>query len=122
MQSFTRGPRKALTKEERSEKVRSRIEGLKNELRSKGFADCLTLDGPPVVKDEPDFDPKTEGYIGKVKEPLGAYLQRVSVLDNYAQRPPFDHANDPIYRRLIRDFIQGAIMPELENRRSQSQQ
>jgi hypothetical protein len=112
MQSLTRGPRKTVNKEERSERVRARIEGLEDELRSRGFADCLSLNGPPVVKDEPDFDPKTKGQIGKVKEPLGAYLQRVSVLDNYAQRPPFDHANDPIYRRLIRDFIQGAIMPE----------
>ncbi len=112
MSGLTRSPRKAITKEERSDRVRSRIEGLKDELRNNGFTDCLTLNGPPIVKDEPDFDPKTQGWIGKVREPLGAYLQRVSVLDNYAQRPPFDHANDPIYRRLIRDFIQGAIMPE----------
>jgi hypothetical protein len=112
MQGLTRGTRKTITKEERSERVRARIEGLEEELRARGFADCLTLPGPPIVHDDPDFDPKTKGLIGKVKEPLGVYLQRVSVLDNYAQRPPFDHANDLIYRRLIRDFIQGAIIPE----------
>jgi hypothetical protein len=39
-------------------------------------------------------------------------LQRVSVVDNFSQRPPFDHVKDPIYRRLIRDFILGAAMPE----------
>lgn len=34
-------------------------------------------------------------------------------MDNFSQRPPFDHVNDPIYRRLIRDFIHpGAVMPE----------
>jgi hypothetical protein len=104
--------RRAVPKEERSERIKVRIEGLIDELREKGFGDCLTVDGPPILKEEPDLDPKTGGLIGKVKEPVAAYLQRVSVVENYAQRPPFDHANDLIYRRLIRDFIQGAIMPE----------
>src|SRR5262249_45517630 len=30
----------------------------------------------------------------------------------FSQRPPFDHVTDPIYKRLIRDFIDGAVMPE----------
>jgi hypothetical protein len=34
------------------------------------------------------------------------------VADNFSQRPPFEHTVDPIYRRLIRDFITGAVMPE----------
>jgi hypothetical protein len=41
------------------------------------------------------------------------YLQRTSIKDNLSQRPPFDHVTDPIYRRLMRDFIQGAQMPEV---------
>ena len=50
--------------------------------------------------------------IGHVEEALGTYVQRVGIADNYQQRPPFDHMTDPIYRRLIRDFIDGATMPE----------
>ena len=42
------------------------------------------------------------------------YLQRTSIKDNLSQRPPFDHIADPIYRRLMRDFIQGAQMPEVK--------
>ena len=43
---------------------------------------------------------------------LGTYIQRVSIVGNFSQRPPFDHIVAPIYRRLIRDFIAGAVMPE----------
>jgi hypothetical protein len=43
---------------------------------------------------------------------LGTYIQRVSIIGNFSQRPPFDHIVDPIYRRLIRDFLAGAVMPE----------
>jgi hypothetical protein len=39
-------------------------------------------------------------------------FQRTSVKENVSQRPPFDHIRDPIYRRLMRDFLQGAQMPE----------
>jgi len=45
---------------------------------------------------------------------LGTYIQRVSIVGNFSQRPPFDHIIDPIYRRLIRDFIAGAVMPEVK--------
>src|SRR5207302_9459536 len=55
---------------------------------------------------------KTGGLVGHVQEPLGSYIQRVSVEDNFMQRPPFDHSTDPVYKRLIKDFITGAAMPE----------
>jgi hypothetical protein len=100
------------TRLERAEKVRQRIVGLAEELMTDGFGDLLSPPGAVQLSETPDGDPKTGGYIGKVKEPLGIYLQRVSVVDNYSQRPPFDHVNDSIYRRLIRDFIEGAAMPE----------
>jgi hypothetical protein len=104
---------KTPTRLERLEKFRARIVGLPEELVSAGFGNLVKPPGPiQLTEPEPDKDPKTEGFIGKVKEPLGAYLQRVSILENFAQRPPFDHVNDSIYRRLIRDFIQGAAMPE----------
>ncbi len=61
---------------------------------------------------EPLPDSKTKGLIAHVEEPLATYIQRVSVQDNFAQRQPFDHLKDPIYMRLIRDFIEGAAMPE----------
>ncbi len=100
------------TKFERSEKLRSRIVNLAEELISKGYGDLLKPPGPVNLIESPDADPKTDGFIGKAKETLGTYIQRVSVQDNFSQRPPFDHVNDPIYRRLIRDFIDGALMPE----------
>jgi len=57
---------------------------------------------------------KTTARIGHAEETLAVYLQRTSIKDNLSQRPPFDHIADPIYRRLMRDFIQGA-----QNARSQ---
>jgi hypothetical protein len=101
-----------LTRAERLEKLKARIIGLTDELISGGLGGILKPPGPIQLAEPPDLDPKTEGHIGKVKEPLAAYLQRVSVQDNFSQRPPFDHVNDSIYRRLIRDFIAGAAMPE----------
>ena len=99
------------TKLERSEKLRDRIVGLPDELISLGYGGLVPPPGELGVDDQ-ELDPKTDGYIGKAKEPLGTYIQRVSIKDNFSQRPPFDHVNDPIYRRLIRDFIGGALMPE----------
>jgi hypothetical protein len=103
---------KAPTKLERAKKLNDRILGLVDELVTAGFGTLLKPPGRVELTEPVDEDPKTGGYIGKVKEPLGVYLQRVSIQDNYAQRPPFDHAEDSIYRRLIRDFIDGAAMPE----------
>lgn len=98
---------------ERSENLRKRIVGLSQELIDGGFGALLAPPGPIKLLENPVQDPKTGGWIGHVEEPLSTYIQRVSVTDNFSQRPPFDHVNDPIYRRLIRDFIHpGAVMPE----------
>jgi hypothetical protein len=100
-------------KSERVERLRELILNLPEELRLSGFEDYLKKnDAIQITEAEADVDPKTGGYIGKAREPLGTYIQRVSIEENYSQRPPFDHAEDPIYRRLIRDFIEGAAMPE----------
>jgi hypothetical protein len=103
---------KAPTRVERQELLRARIMNLKEELENSGFGALLAL--PPAIKPvaDPVPDPKTKGLIAHVEEPLGIYIQRVSVQDNFAQRQPFDHLKDPIYMRLIRDFIEGAAMPE----------
>jgi hypothetical protein len=98
---------------ERSENLRKRIVGLSQELIDSGFGALLVPPGPIKLLAAPVQDPKTSGWIGHVEESLSTYIQRVSVTDNFSQRPPFDHVNDPIYRRLIRDFIHpGAAMPE----------
>lgn len=97
---------------ERTQKLRDRILNLRNELIDKGFSQMMKSPGTIRLTEEPDKDPKTGGQIGKVKEPLATYIQRVSVADNFSQRPPFDHVMDSIYRRLIKDFIAGAAMPE----------
>jgi hypothetical protein len=98
---------------DRVDRLRDRIVGLPEELRAAGYAELLEKDDAiHLIEDKPDPDPKTGGLIGKVREPLATYIQRVSIQENYSQRPPFDHAEDPIYRRLIRDFIEGAAMPE----------
>lgn len=100
------------TRKVRSDAVRTALINLPTTLKAGGFVSCLPP--PSVVKliAPPARDLKTKGWIGHVEEPLGVFLQRVAVDDNYSQRPPFDHAEDPIYKRLIRDFIQGAAMPE----------
>ena len=41
-----------------------------------------------------------------------AYLQRVSAVGNESQRQPFDQMVDPIYMRMIRDILGGALLPE----------
>jgi hypothetical protein len=99
---------------ERQEALKNRIVGLSEELASNGFTDLLT----PLVPIKPVapevIDQKTTARIAHVEEPLAVYLQRTSIKDNLSQRPPFDHIADPIYRRLMRDFIQGAQMPEVK--------
>jgi len=103
---------KALNRLERCENVRQRILTLATDLVDAGFGAVLPPPAPVKTISEPVQDPKTGGWIAHVEEPLGTYIQRVSVADNFSQRPPFDHAEDPIYRRLIRDFLAGAAMPE----------
>ncbi|HXK30430.1 MAG TPA: hypothetical protein VJ646_19465 [Candidatus Binatia bacterium] len=100
------------TRIERSRKLHDAIVGLVQELQSAGFASITSLPGPLAMLGPEIEDPKTGGKIGHVQESLAVYIQRLSVDDNFFQRPPFDHVTDPIYRRLIRDFIDGAAMPE----------
>ncbi len=107
------GPRvKKPTKRERSRKLHDAIISLVQELQSAGFASIASPPGPIAILGPEIEDPKTGGKIGHVQESLAVYIQRLSVDDNFFQRPPFDHVTDPIYRRLIRDFIDGAAMPE----------
>jgi hypothetical protein len=113
---MVRGRRKAVTKVpsrlERSESVRKQILSLADDLMNDGYAGLLPPPDPIKTIAPPVHDPKTDGWIGHVREPLGTYIQRVSVVDNFSQRPPFDHVTDPIYRRLIKDFLRRAEMPE----------
>src|SRR4029434_5576790 len=104
---------KAPTKLERLEKLRERILTLVRDLMTEGFSAQVPPPGPIRLTAEAIRDPKTGGSIGHVEEPFGTYLQRVSIVGNFSQRPPFDHIIDPIYRRLIRDFLAGAVMPEV---------
>lgn len=103
---------KAPTKVERQEILRQRIVQLTDELEAAGFGISLKVPNPvkPVAPEIPD--PKTKGFIGHIEEDLGTYIQRVSIVENFYQRQPFDHRKDKIYRRLIRDFIDRATMPE----------
>ncbi len=100
------------TRLERSLKLHDAIANLVQELQSAGFAAVASPPGPIAMVGPEIEDPKTAGKIGHARESLGSYIQRLSVDDNFFQRPPFDHVTDPIYRRLIRDFIDGAAMPE----------
>jgi hypothetical protein len=100
------------TKLERARKLHDAVTGLVQELKTAEFKSVLSRPGPVAIIGPEIEDPKTEGRIGHAREPLGIYVQRLSVKDNFFQRPPFDHMTDPIYRRLIRDFIEGAAMPE----------
>jgi hypothetical protein len=100
------------TRLERTRKLHDVLVNLVRLLQSAGFASVLSPPDPITIMGSEVEDPKTQGKIGHVQEPLGSYIQRLSVEDNFFQRPPFDHLTDPIYRRLIRDFIEGAVMPE----------
>jgi hypothetical protein len=100
------------TRIERTRKLHEVLINLAQELKRSGFISVLSAPGPITIIGPAIEDPKTQGKIGHVREPLGVYIQRLSVEDNFFQRPPFDHLTDPIYRRLIRDFIEGAAMPE----------
>jgi hypothetical protein len=102
------------SKKARLDKVKQQIEALEKNLRSAGFEDLLK---PPQsiqskIIAEQISDKKTGSYIAHVQEDLGSYLQRVAIVGNFFQRQPYDHVEDKVYRRLIRDFIEGAEMPE----------
>jgi hypothetical protein len=105
-------PAKAPTRLERSEKLRSKILSLVEDLMNDGYGDLLPPPTAAQLITKPLQDPKTGGWVGHVEEPLSSYIQRVNVNQNFSQRPPFDHVTDSIYKRLIRDFIEGAVMPE----------
>src|SRR5438477_2069927 len=100
------------SRSERSDKIRARLVSLSTDLIDTGNGSLLPPLGPIQLLAPAINDPKTGGWVGHVEETLGTYIQRVSVVDNFSQRPPFDHVTDPIYRRLMRDFIEGAAMPE----------
>lgn len=99
---------------ERQEALKNRIVALSEELATLTFADLLTPLVPIIPVAPEVVDDKTKAKIAHAEEPLAVYLQRTSIKDNLSQRPPFDHLADPIYRRLMRDFIQGAQMPEVK--------
>jgi hypothetical protein len=103
---------KTATKTERQELLRQRILSLKDDLEAAGFGVHLKMPGPVQYLATPIDDPKTKGSIAHVEEELGTYIQRVRIAENFYQRQPFEHLEDKIYRRLIRDFIEGAAMPE----------
>lgn len=103
---------RAPTRLQRMQTAQQRMIRLKDELVGDGFGGLLKPPGPVRVLANPLHDPKTRGMVAHVEEPLAMYIQRVSVEGNFSQRPPFEHAADPIYRRLIKDFIDGAVMPE----------
>jgi|SRR5271157_2750520 len=103
---------KAPTKTERQELLRQKVISLKDDLEAEGFGPLLKVPGPVTYLGVPILDPKTSGSIAHVEEELGTYIQRVRVVENFYQRQPFEHLEDKIYRRLIRDFIEGAAMPE----------
>lgn len=92
--------------------LRQRLVNLCDELRASG----ITLPDPGTIRlteSEPDIDPKTGAKIGKVKEPVAVYIQRASIVENQSQRPGFDHLAEPVYLRLIWDFMtRDALLPE----------
>jgi hypothetical protein len=92
--------------------LRDRLINLCDELRAEGIK--LPPVGPiRLTEPEPDTDQKTGALIGKVKELLGVYIQRASIVENQSQRPGFDHLAEPVYRRLIWDFMRNdALIPE----------
>ncbi len=101
-----------LMKHERFLGIQTKILSMVSDLSGAGFADSFVIPGPIKPIHVPVQDRVTGAMVAHVEEPLGTYLMRVSIKDNYAQRQAYDHLRDPIYRRLIRDFILGGIIPE----------
>jgi hypothetical protein len=100
------------TKLERNKTLTARVDGLAAALRAAGYQAHLKTPGPVKPIATPLLDPKTGGMIAHAEEPLGMYLQRVSAVGNESQRQPFDQMVDPIYMRMIRDILGGALLPE----------
>src|SRR5258708_659961 len=96
---------KAPTKLQRMQTAQQHMIKLKDELVGDGFGGLLKPPGAVKPLAAALHDPRTGGMVAHVEEQLSMYIQRVSVEGNFSQRPPFEHVSDPIYRRLIRDFI-----------------
>jgi len=97
---------------DRQKLLKEKMTDLEADLRAAGLGDLMGEIKPvrPIAKEL--IDRKTGAKIFHVEEPLSVYVRRTTLTGNKSQRAPFDHLNDPIYRRLMRDFVQGALMPE----------
>ena len=97
---------------DRQKLLKEKMATLAADLQEAGLGDLLEELTPikPIAKEVQDQ--KTGARISHVEEPLSVYVRRTSLTGNKSQRAPFDHLNDAIYRRLMRDFVQGAQMPE----------
>lgn len=97
---------------DRQRLLKDKMATLAADLEAAGFGDLLGDLTPIKAIYKAVQDSKTGAKISHVEEPLAVYVRRTSLTGNKSQRAPFDHVNDAIYRRLMRDFVQGAQMPE----------
>lgn len=85
--------------------------------------DLLEIIGANLGQLNPPQEPAKSGAKAVVDARSGArvvhatvstidYLRLTAVANNLFQRPPFDHLQDPIYRRLIRAMLQLYLIPE----------
>jgi hypothetical protein len=97
---------------DRQKLLKEKMATLDADLQAAGLGDLLGDLTPIIPIAKPVDDRKTSAKISHVEEPLSVYVRRTTLTGNKSQRAPFDHLNDAIYRRLMRDFVQGAQMPE----------
>ncbi len=102
----------APNKFDRQKLLKDKMETLAADLEEAGLGDLLADLTPIKIIAKEVEDRKTKAKIAHVEEPLSVYIRRTTLTGNESQRAPFDHLNDAIYRRLMRDFVQGAQMPE----------
>jgi len=111
-----RAKARTMAKSQRLERIQQKFLDLFAVLAARGF-DVVGTRRPAIrllPGTEADVDAKTGACIGHVRLPLKEYLQLASINENIRQRRPFDHLKDSIYLRLIRDFLDGAVMPEVK--------
>jgi hypothetical protein len=111
-----RAKARPMAKNQRLERIQQKFLDLFAVLATRGF-DVVGTKRPALrllPGTEADIDAKTGACIGHVRLPLKDYLQLASIKENIRQRRPFDHLKDSIYLRLIRDFLEGAVMPEVK--------